>query len=220
MSATVPSDSMTVNTLKEKSDIHLARKIWHFSGVILIVVIYHNVSRAMALQLMTFFGSLIIFMDVFRQYSPTANKILMKTFGPLMRKYEADGLTGTSYMMLGVFIAIAFFPTDVCKLALFFLATADPIASYFGIRFGRDRLFGNKSLQGTMAAFTVCLIVSFVYYVSKGLMLEKLLMVSVLSALAGAISEVIPVGKLDDNLVLPVLSASMLYGIFYLFGGL
>lgn len=219
MSVSVTGNSMNANSLKEKTDLHLARKIWHFSGVILIVVIYHNVSRAMSLQLITLIGSMIIFLDVFRQYSPMLNRILMGTFGPLMRNYEAKGLTGTSYMILGVFITIALFPTEVVKLALFFLATADPIASYIGIRYGQDRLWKNKSLQGSLAAFAVCVLVSFFYYLSKGLMMEKLLIVSILSGLAGAFSELVPVGKLDDNLVLPVLSATLLYGIFLLFGG-
>lgn len=210
---------MNSHTLKDKSDLHLARKIWHFLGVILIVVVYHNVTRPVALQMITLFGSAVIIFDLVRQHNKGIGEFAIRFFGPVMRKSEINRLTGSSYLMLGVFIIVALFPTEVVKLSLFFLATADPIASYFGVRFGRDRLLGNKSLQGTVAAFTVCVLVSFFYYLSEGLMTDRLLMVSVLSGLAGAFSELVPIGPLDDNLILPVMSSGLLYGIFYLFGG-
>ena len=50
-------------------------------------------------------------------------------------------------------------------------------------------------------------------------MINRLLIVGILSGFAGAISEAFPVGQLDDNLVLPVLSALQLWLIFYIFGG-
>ena len=50
-------------------------------------------------------------------------------------------------------------------------------------------------------------------------MMDRLFMVSILAGLAGAISEAVPVGRLDDNLLLPVLSSTLLYGIYYIFGG-
>ena len=107
----------------------------------------------------------------------------------------------------------------IVNLALLFLALADPIASYFGIRFGKDKLFGRKSLQGSIAAFFACTLTSMVYYVAHRLMLDRLLIVGILSGLAGAAAEALPVGPLDDNLVLPVLSSAQLWIIFYVFGG-
>ena len=41
------------------------------------------------------------------------------------------------------------------------------------------------------------------------LMRERLFIVCLLSGLSGAVSELMPVGKLDDNLVFPVVSASV-----------
>ena len=111
------------------------------------------------------------------------------------------------------------FPHDIVTLSLLFLAIADPAASYFGIRYGKDRLWGQKSLQGSIAAFFACGLTSMVYYTVHHLMLDRLLIVGILSGLAGAIAEAAPLGQLDDNLVLPVLSALQLWLIFYVFGG-
>ena len=99
------------------------------------------------------------------------------------------------------------------------LAFGDPISSIVGVLYGKDKILGNKSLQGTMAGFAICTIVAGLFYYSKGLMLERIVLVSILSGLIGAISELIPVGKMDDNFSFPILAAAMLYILFLLFGG-
>lgn len=210
---------MTEPLLKPRSDIHLARKLWHFFGVILVAVLYHNMTRTVALQVLTVGGSFIIVMDYLRQSKPALNRVLLRLFSQVLRDNEKHNLTGATYLVIGVFIIVFFFERDIVMLSLLFLAVADPIASYFGIRFGKDRLFGRKSFQGTLAAFISCMIVAGGYFYAHNLMTDRLLMVSILSGLAGAIAEAVPVGRLDDNLVMPVLSAIMLYSIFYLFGG-
>jgi diacylglycerol kinase (CTP) len=210
---------MSEPLLRPRSDLHLARKFWHFAGVIMIAVCYHNMTRSVALQVLTVSGSLVIVFDFLRQTKPNLNRIIVAALGPLMRDNEKNQLTGATYLVVGVFIIVFFFTRDIVMLSLLFLAFADPIASYFGIKYGKDRLFGRKSFQGTLAAFFTCLLVAGTYFYSHNLMTDRLLIVSVLAGLAGAIAEAIPIGRLDDNLVLPVFSAIMLYGIFYLFGG-
>jgi len=218
MSVTLRVD-MHEPKLKPRTDIHLARKVWHFFGVIAIMVIYHNVTRPVALQLLMLLGSFVIFVDLLRQRVDWLNRFAVRAVGPLMRDSEEKSLTGASFLMIGVFICVALFPTNVVKLSLLFLAVADPLASYFGVRYGRDKIFGNKSLQGSAAAFLACTLVSGGYYLSQDLMVERLVVVSLLSGFIGAVSEAVPVGKLDDNLVLPVLSSGLLFGLFRLFGG-
>lgn len=106
------------------------------------------------------------------------------------------------------------------SLTLILLATADPLASYFGLRYGKDQLFGKKTLQGSLAAFFSSVIISAIFYFSRGLMVDRLLIVSLLSGLIAAVSELLPIGRLDDNLTFPILSSTCLLGVFYIFGGL
>lgn len=205
--------------LSKRSDLHLSRKIWHFLGVMLIAVFYNNLSRASAIQWISFTAFLFILVDILRQQSPRLNHIMLKVFGPLMRESERNNLAGTTYLLLGVFIIISLFPRDIVRLSLYFLAIADPIASYFGVLYGKDKIIGAKSLQGTMAAFAACALICAAYFFIENLMIDRLLIVSVIGGLIGAISELIPIGKLDDNLTIPVSSAIMLWGLFFLFGG-
>lgn len=211
---------MNIETnLKSRSDVHLARKIWHFAGVLVIAIFYHNLSRPMSLQALTFTSALCIFVDVYRQRSPRFNAIILRLMKNIMRDYEKDGIAGITYLLIGVLIIVAIFPPSVVTLSLLFLAFADPIASYFGIRYGKDRLIGRKSLQGSMAAFFVCTLVAAAYFFAHEMMTERIIIVSILAGLIGAIAEVVPIADLDDNFVLPVVSSCLLWVVYYFFGG-
>ncbi len=158
-------------------------------------------------------------LDWLRQSRPNLNKATMKLFGPVMRQHEERSFSGLSYLLLGGIVLLAFFDRHVIVLSLLFLAIADPLASYVGIRHGRDRILGNKTLQGTLAAFFACSAIAGAYYYLNGIMTERLLIVAPISGLIGAATELIPIWKLDDNLTCPVLSALGLTALFYLYGG-
>lgn len=209
----------SVPQLKPRSDIHLTRKIWHFIGIIIIAIFYHNMSRALALQVLTFFCTSTIAIELIRSRSARINQKFIRIFQAVMRENEKQALTGTTYLFLGVLTIVAFFPKNVAMLSLLFLASADPIASYFGIRFGKDKLWGRKSLQGSVAAFFACAIVAAVYFFAHNLMTDRIMIVSILAGISGALAEATPIGKLDDNLIMPVVSSCLLWIIYYLFGG-
>ncbi len=205
--------------LHPRSDVHYKRKIFHFSGVVFLAVCYHNLSRETALLILSTVSMAAVALEMVRVRIAAVNNFVLTIFGSIMREHERSSWTGLTYLVLGVLFIIAFFPVHIVNLALLFLALADPAASYFGIRFGKDKLFGRKSLQGSLAAFFVCTLTSLVYYIAHRLMLDRLMIVGILSGLAGAFAEAVPVGPLDDNLVLPVLSSAQLWIIFYVFGG-
>ena len=206
--------------LKRRSDLHLARKAWHFGGVMLMVLVHHFATRDRSFQILAVATFLFVAADIVRQHAPALNKILVAAFGPLMREHERDGFAGTTYLLLGTFVILLVFPKTIVSLTLLFLAVADPLASLIGIRFGKDKLIGSKSLQGTMAAFIACTAISAAYFAATGAMTERILMVSLLAGLVGAVSELIPLGKLDDNFSFPLLASSLLWLLFNVFGGL
>lgn len=173
----------------------------------------------MALQTLALVSAISIFIDVFRQRSESFNKVVLQIMSPVMRESERSGIAGTTYLLLGVLIIVAIFPPSIVMLSLLFLAIADPVASYYGIRYGRDKLIGRKSLQGSMAAFFVSMLIAAIYFFTQNMMTERILIVSILAGLIGAIAEITPVGDLDDNLVLPVVSSCLLWVVYFFFGG-
>lgn len=203
---------------KKKSDIHWARKLWHICGVLALFGGYSLVSVETYRIVILFIFVLFVGVDLFRLRNKTFNVLITHYLRPIMRQSEIENLAGTTYLIAGVVILIHFFNPTIAKLSLIFLALADPIASYFGIRFGKDKIWGEKTLQGFLAAFAVCSVCSFLFLYWHDYNLWRAVVVSFIGGLIGSLAELIPIGKLDDNLTIPVASGLGLSLVFYIFG--
>jgi dolichol kinase len=157
------------------------------------------------------FTIICLAVDVLRLKSKALNERLLSFFGSFIRKNEMLGLTGMSFLALGVTLIALIFPKDVVTLTLLMLAVGDPISSIFGIIYGKDVLIGKKTLQGTLAGFIACFVVSFAYFSIAGLMQERSLLAALCAGLIGAVSELTPVFGLDDNFTFPIMSACLLW---------
>lgn len=207
-------------TLKARDEAHIARRIWHFTGVFSMFVFYLFVSPRQALIAAVVISSTLITIDVTRLYVARFNRFWVRLFKKIIREDERNRLSGITFMMAGVTLIVALYPKNVVLLTLLFVSLADPMASEFGVRFGKDKLIGNKSLQGSLAAFVTCFLLSMGFFRYFGLVQERAFIVCLLAALIGALAELTPVGKLDDNFVFPVVNATLLTLLLYVFGGL
>ena len=205
--------------LKQKSDLHLSRKLWHCIGITGMAAVYNLFGVKTSWIILLVASALIIPLDILRLKRPGLNRVTLKIFGPLMRRHESGEISGMTYLYLGCMFLLFFKSKHIVTLALLFLAFGDPVASFFGIRYGKDKILGNKTLQGTMAAFGTCTVIAAIYYYFNNLMIERLLIVAPLSGLIGAVAELIPIGKLDDNLTFPVVSSCLLWVLFQVYAG-
>lgn len=206
-------------SLPIRSDIHLARRLWHFFGVMTMFVLARVMVHRHAVIFTVTGSALMIGFDLARLKAPRLNRFFNWIFKGVLRECERHRLAGSTFMMIGVTIVVCAFPQPVVLQTLLMFSVADPLASYFGIRFGREKLIGQKTLEGALAAFAACFIVSLLFYFTMDLMRERLFIVCLLSGLIGAGAELVPVGRFDDNLVFPVVTATLLTGLFYVFGG-
>lgn len=206
-------------SLKQKSDLHISRKVWHCTGICFMTLVYCYLPIRLVWTTLLVVSAFIIPLDYLRLKNPGLNRTALKIFGPVMRRHESGAMSGLSYLLMGGLFLMWLGKHHVATLTLLFLAFGDPFASYFGLRFGKDRILGHKTLQGTMAAFAVCTVIAGVYYYFNNLMTERLLIVVPLSGLIGAMAELIPIGNIDDNLSFPVVGALLLWLLFTLYGG-
>lgn len=204
--------------LKRRSDIHWSRKLWHMGGVSVMALIYAYAPLWVALGILAVTWIIFVPFDILRQRRPRLNEWLMRFFNPIMREHEENRLAGTTYLLTGVAIVGLLFPREVVLPTLLFLAFADPFASVVGIKYGRNKIFGHKSIQGTAAAYLVCFVLSYSFFANHGILPGRQLVAAALAGLVGALAELIPVANLDDNFTLPVLSAVGLWAIYLLFG--
>jgi dolichol kinase len=181
---------------------------------------YWFFTRETSLKIAFYGTASLVTLDLLRLRYQGLNRRLQWLFRPFLRETEKHRMTGTSFMVLGASLAIYFAPKPATLLMMQFFSLADPLAAYFGTLYGRDKLIGPKSLQGTMAAFLVCFVLTLIYCIALHLMMDRLIIVAVICGLIGAVSELIPIGALDDNFIFPVVCTSLLTLAFKLFGGI
>lgn len=198
--------------LRLRTDLHLTRKLWHILTGLTGLIAYKRLglsSEVTAFALLAF--SMASFsVEYLRLRNEKLNHFLMSVMRPVMRESEKNSVSGMPFYALGVSLALFFFPPKIAILAVLFLIFADPIASFFGILYGRDKILPNKSLQGTIAAFTVCYVITLTYGVLYTGPHMGLLVFSIAAGVIGAISEMCS-QFVDDNLCIPVVSGLGLY---------
>jgi diacylglycerol kinase (CTP) len=203
---------------KNRSDVHWARKIWHMMTVFAMFLVYQNTSYSVSMTLLLIACAVAIPLDFLRLKYEKLNEIAVIFVGPLMRNSEVKNAAGTTYLLTGVAFIAALFPKPIVALAILFLAFADPLASYVGIRYGKDKILGNKSIQGFLMAFFVCTSLGFVFMLGYDLQVSRRIVVALLCGLVGALAELVPIAKLDDNLTMPIISAVGIWAVFQIFG--
>ncbi len=195
------------SSLRLRTDLHILRKIWHvMTGAIGLYIYYSSGKSAHTVATTLLIFAIVAFVvELVRIKNEKVNALLMSVMRPLMRESEKNSISGMPFYALGVSLSLFFFPTKVAVLSVFFLVLADPIASFFGILYGRDKILPNKSLQGTIAAYTVCYVTTLVYGLVHTGSSMNLLTFSLVAGLIGAVSELCS-QFVDDNLCIPVLS--------------
>lgn len=218
MAESIVSNVIKEENFKKRTDMHWARKLWHSLGVLFLFAVNHYTSEKFSLIFFAILFILFVPIDIVRLYNNKVNDLALSIFKPIMRMHEVKKIAGTSYLMTGVLLIVLLFPKNIVSLTLLFLAFADPLASFVGIRYGKDKIFGHKSLQGFMAAFLTCAVITFVFlYMNEPIDFWRRVLISLIAGLIGALAELIPVWKLDDNFTLPVVSAVGLSVLFYFF---
>lgn len=127
-------------------------------------------------------------------------------------------MSGTAYLITGLLFVVLFFPRPIVLLTMLLWPLQIRLLAISEFVTAKTKIWGQKSLQGSLAAFVVCAILTFAYLATHGMMMDRIVMVSLIGGLIGSFAELIPIWKLDDNLTLPVLSATALWLVFTALG--
>jgi dolichol kinase len=204
-------------TFKRLSPANYARSAFHVIGGVTGALAYHYLlDRTGALIIMTVFVTVFSALELLRRRSAEMNDLLMRFpfFRRIARPHEYYRVNSSTYYAWGMLIAVLVAPRQAVEAACLVLAFGDPVASNLGRKFGRRKLFRDKSWVGTAAffaaAFTVLLAYQLLLYSAQPLRLQVL--VAFTGAMVGALIELFTV-RLDDNFTVP-LSVALGVGIF------
>jgi diacylglycerol kinase (CTP) len=204
-----------------RTDLHIARKVWHMGMGLMIVGLYLTiVARPLAILLLGTALGIILTGEVIRLRIPLVNEKLIRLTGAIIRKSEVNRMSGIPFYVGAALFSIAVFPKTIAVLSILFLACGDPIASVFGILYGKYsvRFSNGKSLIGTAAGIVTCALVSVVFLKASGLSGLHVLILSLIGGVAGGAAEMLPI-EVDDNFSIPIVSGFALW-LGYIFLGI
>lgn len=141
-----------------------------------------------------------------RKYKITGIAIALCTFERKCNKnYPGKGLL--FFVLSGLLVSVLF-PVNIALASIAILTFGDPIAGIIGREFGRIKVLNkNKHLEGRIVAVIVTSMIA-------GLFVTPLM--AVMGASFGMLFELIEIhygknGKLDDNLVVPLVSGAVMW---------
>ena len=194
--------------LHKRSDLHILRKFWHIATGS--VALFFFLKSDQDSQFWGFVSLAVacigFFVDFSRARLAPLNKMVLTCMGPLMRRSEREGVSGLPFYALGISLSLFMYRKDIAILSIMFLVFSDPMSSFFGVLYGKDKIMPNKSLQGAVAGFFTCYLITLFYAMNTSTIGTHILIFSIVAGIIGSLSELVSAFNIDDNLTIPVLS--------------
>jgi dolichol kinase len=118
----------------------------------------------------------------------------------VLRQKEKAAIGSYVYFTIGALIVVSVFSKNVAFAAILMTTFGDMSAALIGKRFGKIRIDNGKSIEGCIAEFLVDLAIAVVLLGNP--------LISLIMALVATYVETTFV-KIDDNLAIPIFSASV-----------
>ncbi len=187
------------------------RNLFHVGMGLAGVLMYELLlTRAWAVGITGVLAGTAVLTELLRRIHPRLNFALTLPFKHIIRPWERNRPNSASWYTLSVFMAVLVMPQFAAELGVLTLAFADPAATLVGKRWGHVKLFGEKSVVGTLAFLGMALLVGGVLFALAGPSMSSWRMVGMLGtvALAGTLTE-LACDRLDDNFAIPLLCAGV-----------
>ena len=179
----------------------LLRKSTHLAGLT-IPVIYLFLDKPTMLILVGLLTGFAFAVELAKWCSQRFAAFFFRILTPLLRSHERKGaITGATYYLVSAFLCILFFAKVLAIVCIFFMALGDTAAALVGKKWGRTKLLGRKSLEGSTACFIVCVTIALVKLNPT---------IAIIGALVATLVELIPF-PIDDNLTVPLISGAVMH---------
>ena len=178
------------------------RKIIHFSSSVFAFILLF-LGKSICIPLFITIAILFFVADFLRLKNQYVQNIYNIFFDVVTRNSEKNRITGASYVFLSIVLVTLLFDVKIAVASLLIMSFADPVASLMGRAFGNFIIL-NKTIEGSISFFIVSVIVLSVFDFSS----ETILYVSIFCTLIELVSNKI---KIDDNLLVPLSSAVLLF---------
>jgi dolichol kinase len=148
-------------------------------------------------------------MEISRRFSERWNRMLLRFFRAVVHPHESFAVNSSTWYMTALVVLALTQNKIAASLGVIILAIGDPAAGWFGRAFGRTKLVGSRSLEGTIAFVLVSVPASFfmLRIFHPELVIGTAFAFAVIASVAGALAELFA-AQLDDNFLVPVAAGS------------
>jgi dolichol kinase len=149
-------------------------------------------------------------LEFWRRRSETLNRWLMRFFRPVAHAHEAHRVNSATWYATALLLLSLTQSPLLCSTAVVVLGVGDPCAALIGRRFGKTRLSSGRSLEGSAAFFVSSALATWLVMLlfHPSLRLAEVVLLPLTAGISGAVTELYS-RKIDDNLSIPVVVASM-----------
>ena len=181
---------------------HLSRKLFHATGVG-IVVLYHHVPIAQRTMVLALWGAvaILLLVDLARWKIPAVQALFRASFRAVLEPKDTKGLNTSTLYHLGCALTVTLFSPVTACAGILALALGDPAAAIVGSSVRSPRLGSRVSVAGSLA----CVVAA-----AAGIACFLPWPKALLGGVAAAVLEACSGSKLD-NLTIPVGTAAVLY---------
>jgi len=183
-------------------------KLWRFLArptAMAFPVLSLTFGRTFALILLGAVLAVFLAMDITRLSAGRVNLFLFRRARSTFKSSERTRLSSMTGFLLAMFAVTLLFDETIACCAISFLVFGDFAAKFFGLQYGRIRLF-RKTLEGSLAHLLAC--------TAAGFIIQQYLPLSVpvvlLGAVVATVFEVLPLG-VDDNLLTALSAATAMH---------
>ena len=195
------------NTIILSYQNEVKRKKFHLMSSFLPIYYYFLPESIIFFSLFLFISVLLI--DIYRiKFNKIPNIPFVKNIKNTIRPYEENNFMSATLLCFTSFIIIIFFEMQIAITSLFIASISDTCAALYGQKYGKIKLFYNKTLEGSYAFFTSS--ISLMYMLSTFKIVNIDLIYLFIACLIATIVESLTTTKLDNMSVPICVSLSML----------
>lgn len=191
--------------------VNLKRNLFHtFNGVVSFAAYEFLFTRWQMIGIGTTLLILFLAFDLLRRFRPNLNQSFLGWAAWLVRPSEAHGLATSTWYTAGLTLGTLVYPKLAIEAGCLVLAFADPAATLAGKRWGRRKLWRDRSWVGSISFWVVGTVVTaaLLWWKQPQWTIPHLLGVAVAVGLAGAVAELAS-QRVDDNLTIPLLAGGV-----------
>lgn len=182
------------------------RKLIHLTSIS-IPIGYSLLSKETTLWILIPLAIAFFVTDMLMKFIKPIRNLVLFLFGSIMRPHEVKNeivLNGATWVFISAISCILILPKIAAVTGFAILIISDTSAALIGKKFGKHKIFHNKSLEGSSAfVISAMLVVSVITYLIKA-PISFFIFGCICALLGGIIEGVSGILKIDDNFSIPL----------------